>query len=120
MEITRLLHVSRSVVGALDDATTFYSEALGLSVAQRPDLAVPGQWFTVGDSQLHLNARPAGHDPGSGPRPDHVCLGVADLDALLQRLDRRTVSYTIGGSLAGRQVWLRDPAGNVVELQEDP
>lgn len=119
MEITRLLHVSQSTPGALDASASFYVDVLGLKPMDRPALAIPGLWLATPNGQLHLNGREPGLDPGSGPRPAHVCLGVVSLDAAIEQLDRREIEYREAGSLSIRQVWLRDPAGNPIELQQD-
>ena len=118
MQVRRILHVSHSTPD-LDVAERFYGDVLGLRAAARPTtIRIAGAWFDVGDASLHLNARQAG-PPAGGPHPLHTCLGVADLDEAVQTLRRHGVAYTEAGSLASRQIWLLDPSGNTLELQQD-
>lgn len=120
MQIKRLLHVSRGVGNQLDAAAVFYADVLGLPILHRPaTIEVPGLWLAVGDTQLHLNGRRAGPDQGDGPRPDHLCFAVDQLDAAVAELSAAGVHVVDAGSLAERQVWLRDPAGNAIELQQE-
>ncbi|HVV37015.1 MAG TPA: VOC family protein [Acidimicrobiales bacterium] len=123
MRITRVLHASVNVGGDVDTAQAFYRDVLGLDPAWRPTIAgVPGAWFDVGAVQLHVVGSepwPDGIDPGA----HHVCFGVDDLDAAVAELDNAGIAHIQGsqdhhGTIV-RQVWFRDPAGNVVELQQD-
>ncbi len=106
-------HVSVNV----DDvpaAERFYVEVLGLTRRDdRPAFAFAGAWLDCGGQQLHLI---------EGTVPDahgqHVALAVDDLDAAVAELRERGVE--VGGPRAvgaARQAFLRDPAGNLVELQ---
>ena len=119
MEITRLLHVSQSTRGALEPSRSFYVDTLGLRQIQRPELEIPGFWLALGEAQLHLNGRIPGRDSGVGPWPTHICLGVEDLGDAVRELASLRIRVSEGGSLAALQVWLRDPAGNTIEIQED-
>jgi catechol 2,3-dioxygenase-like lactoylglutathione lyase family enzyme len=124
VRITRVLHTSVNVAGGLDDGTSFYRDVLGLDTTWRPEVpGVPGAWFEVDGIQLHLvgsEPRPEGIDPGA----QHVCFGVDDLDAAVAELDAAGVAHIEGSQdhhgTVVRQVWITDPAGNVVELQQDP
>lgn len=116
MKITQILHVSVNVEGDLAANDRFYSEVLGLPVAPRADIpGVGGTWYETTNSQIHLVDAPVA---GSGidPTGPHFCLGVDDLEGALTDLDRHGVPYL----RIGHQVWCNDPAGNTVELQEDP
>ena len=124
MRITRVLHVSVNVAEGLDEASSFYRDRLGLRGTWRPEVeGVAGTWFSVGDLQLHLVGgalRPDSIDPGA----HHVCFGVDDLDAAVAELDAAGIAHLDGtqdhqGHVV-RQVWITDPQGNVVELQQDP
>ncbi len=123
MRITRILHASVNTSAATEETAAFYRDVLGLATTWRPDIGVPGTWFTVDDAQLHL----VGSAPLPGvldPRAHHVCFGTADLDAAVAELDARDVPYVSAeqqhpGRVV-RQVFFTDPAGNVIELQEDP
>jgi catechol 2,3-dioxygenase-like lactoylglutathione lyase family enzyme len=65
---------------------------------------------------------PAGREDEAPVRPGHghVCVGVSDLDASLARA-RRHGAATIGEVVVypeGRSVYLREPGGSVLELEE--
>jgi glyoxylase I family protein len=123
VRVTRVLHTSVNSTRAVDDTARFYAEVLGLRPADRPDIGIPGQWFTVGDAQMHLIGFPES-DRDLDPTRHHVCLGVDDLDAAVAELDAHGVEHfeseqhQDGRTL--RQVFCCDPAGNVIELQQDP
>jgi catechol 2,3-dioxygenase-like lactoylglutathione lyase family enzyme len=117
---TRILHASVNVSGSLEESDRFYTELLGLAPAARPEIpGVGGRWFTAGEAQVHLVDAPmagSGIDP-TGP---HFCVGVADLDEAVAELEARGIPYaraTQPGDVV--QIWVTDPAGNTVELQQD-
>ena len=113
-----------NVAGGVDDATSFYRDVLGLDTTWRPEIpGVPGAWLAIGDVQLHLVGSaplPEGIDPGA----QHVCFGVEDLDATVAELDAGGIEHLEGSQdhrgQTVRQVWITDPAGNVIEFQQDP
>jgi len=108
-------HVSLNVADA-EVAATFYEEVLGLRRLPRPDIGFPGAWFAVGDSQVHLLEVP-GHE---APPGQHFAFLVADLDATCATLAERGVAVTDPAEVpgAGRQAFLHDPSGNLIELNE--
>jgi len=115
VETAGLHHVALNVRD-LDVALGFYVGALGLRPLPRPELAVPGAWLQAGPSQVHLVVV-------TEPRPDrgqHFALAVADLEAVIADLEARGVAVTrldpVAG--AGRQAFVRDPFGNLIELNE--
>jgi glyoxylase I family protein len=107
-------HVSINV-DDVDAALRFYSEVLGLRPRDdRPGFGSGGAWLDAGPQQVHLNeGRPP---PELG---QHFALLVDDLDATVEELRQRGVDVSdpvpIGPS---RQAFLRDPAGNVIELHQ--
>ena len=121
MKVTRFQHVSINTNGvALDSVVGFYRDLFGLADQARPDIpGVPGHWHAVGDQELHIvGAAPVGH--GIDPTGHHYCVGVADLDAAIAELDARGIPYV--RAVQGEdvvQIWINDPAGNTVELQQE-
>jgi catechol 2,3-dioxygenase-like lactoylglutathione lyase family enzyme len=111
--------VSVNVEGHLDETRRFYREVLGLGDEARPDIpGVGGHWHTLGDAQLHLvDAQHAGH--GIDPRGPHFCVFVDDLDQAINELDDRGIAHVDGAQGDVRQVWINDPVGNTIELQQD-
>ncbi len=121
--VTRVLHVSVNTAGKLETTKKFYEEVVGLPSTYRPDIpGVPGNWHQVDNIQLHLvGANLSGE--AIDPNATHFCLGVTDINKAVSWLEAHKVSYLRGvQNNQGHQVtqiWFTDPAGNVVELQED-
>ncbi len=80
---------------------------------------MPGHWHVVSDQELHLVGAP----PTGGaidPTGHHFCLAVDDLDAAVAELEERGIDYLRAIQGAGTvQIWISDPAGNTVELQQE-
>jgi catechol 2,3-dioxygenase-like lactoylglutathione lyase family enzyme len=119
MKVTRIHHASVNTAGKQQAAQRFYADVLGLPIAPRPDLGVDGCWFEAGPgSQVHLiDAAPLG--AGIDPIGNHYCLAVDDLDAAVADLEAAGVEYFRIGEGTGAQVFVADPAGNTIELQQD-
>ena len=114
MEPLGVHHVSINV----DDVATavaFYTEALGLSVRDdRPDFGFDGAWLNAGGQQLHLIA---GNVPSANGQ--HFAVRVADLDATIEELRAAGVAVSDGSPVGtGRQAFVTDPSGNLVELHQ--
>jgi glyoxylase I family protein len=95
-------------------AVTFYTQVLGFTErSDRPDFGFDGAWLDAGDQQLHLIAAPV--PPGNG---QHFAVRVADLDATIAEL-RAAVAISDASPVGtGRQAFITDPAGNLVELHQ--
>jgi catechol 2,3-dioxygenase-like lactoylglutathione lyase family enzyme len=104
-------------VDDLDVAQRFYVDVLGLSVLGRPDFGFRGLWLGLPDGRaVHLLE---GHRPAHPGH--HFALQVEDVEAAVAALRRSGVEApdpfeTAPGS--GRQAFVRDPSGNVVELNQ--
>jgi catechol 2,3-dioxygenase-like lactoylglutathione lyase family enzyme len=125
MKVTRVLHTSVNVSGALDATREWYAHTLGLESTWRPEIpGVPGAWFNVDAVQLHLVGAPERGDGSIDPSAHHVCFGVDDLDAAVAELDAGGVAYVRGSQnqhgVEVAQIFVTDPVGNVIELQQDP
>jgi catechol 2,3-dioxygenase-like lactoylglutathione lyase family enzyme len=109
-------HVS-ICVRAVDEAVAFYTGVLGLTPLPRPDFGVPGAWLDAGGEQVHLIE---GATAASTPAGAHFALRVDDLAAAVDDVRAHGVQVDTVGRVpgAGRQAFLRDPSGNVVELNE--
>jgi catechol 2,3-dioxygenase-like lactoylglutathione lyase family enzyme len=127
MRVTRILHHSINVAGQLDGNVAFYRERLGLADAPRPDLpGIGGHWFGLdpdaaggAGAQVHL-VDAAAAASGIAPTGPHVCFGVDDLTAAIAELERDGVEYRRGQQGDVVQIWILDPAGHTIELQQDP
>ncbi len=120
MKVTRVAHVSLNVEGNLEETKAFYNDLFELEDhTGRPEIpGVPGHWQHIGPVELHLvGAAPRGTaiDP-TGP---HFCLYVSDLDAAIHELEERSIPYVRGAQGPVVQIWVTDPAGNTVELQQE-
>lgn len=113
MNVRLLNHVSVRIRD-LGRSRAFYEGLLGLERAPRPDLGLPGAWYGIGASQLHLIESEKSFD-GIDPTDPHFALEVPSVAAVKQELEARSVPYL---ALGDAQLWIRDPDGNVVEICE--
>lgn len=118
------------VVTDVERARKFY-EHLGLRKIPRPRTKVPGEWLGIGSNQLHLVGERA-PEGRIDPRRPHMALDVEDLDAAKAALTRLGIPFVEPAArqdvipmteemlrMAGRQIWLEDPDGNMIELRQD-
>jgi catechol 2,3-dioxygenase-like lactoylglutathione lyase family enzyme len=119
VKVTRILHHSVNVQGDLDDCVDFYRR-LSLVDASRPEIpGVSGHWFGIERAQVHLVDAPEG-DGAIRPTGPHVCFGVEDLAAAVAELEERGIPFVRGWQGDVEQIWMADPVGNTIELQQDP
>jgi catechol 2,3-dioxygenase-like lactoylglutathione lyase family enzyme len=121
MRVTRFHHVSVNANGIpVDDMAGFYRDVLGLEDKNRPEIpGVPGHWHIVGDQELHLVGAPGSGDP-IDTTGNHYCVAVDDLEAAIAELEERNIEYVRAVQGAGTvQIWISDPAGNTIELQQE-
>jgi catechol 2,3-dioxygenase-like lactoylglutathione lyase family enzyme len=112
----------------LDTFQSFYSDVLGLEHdTGRPSVSsVPGLWINVGDvGQIHLMGGQFPSTlckvPGEDPVDVHVALAVEDVAAAKAELERLGVHFWSLVGVAGpetEQLFVRDPAGNMIELHQ--
>lgn len=106
------LHHASIRIGDLERSRRFYEDLLGFRRAERPDMGFPGEWYGLGEGQLHLIQIPK-HGEGIDPSDPHFAVEVEDLEATKQALDEAGVPWV---ELPGA-IWVRDPDGYVVELR---
>jgi catechol 2,3-dioxygenase-like lactoylglutathione lyase family enzyme len=121
VKVTRFHHVSVNRHDAqLDEMVSFYSGLFGLESKERPEIpGVPGHWFRVSDQELHVvGAPPRGTEIDS--TGNHYCVAVEDLDKAIAELEDKNIPYqrAVQGTDTV-QIWVTDPAGNTIELQQD-
>ena len=112
-----LNHVS-VVAHDLSDSRRFYVDELGLEPLPTPDFGFPVIWLRAGDSQVHLFER-----PGRPPPQAHFGLEITEFMPVYRRMKELGVldDVTFGNAMyelpdGGIQMYVRDPAGNLVEL----
>jgi len=121
VNVTGVQHVSVCTGDrGLEELVAFYRDVLGLGDKPRPEIpGIGGHWHTVGDQELHLVDAPSA---GSGidPTGHHYCVAVTDLDAAIAELEARGIAYqrAVQGE-STVQIWITDPAGNTIELQQE-
>ncbi len=133
IKVTGLLHHGVRVGKKPEEVEAvrhFYTDVLGLDADQdRPDIkGVPGYWMNLGNKaqqQIHLmgadGPSPFAQSETEDPVSPHVALAVEDVREAMRVLDEQGVPYFTFGNIVGNfQLFLRDPAGNMVELQEVP
>jgi len=113
----KALHHLSFTVPDLDAAMGFWQGVLGFAPIERPDLGFPGAWLKGFGVEVHLLA-PSGTAPAEGrlsPLRNHVAFQVEDLEAVREKLDSAGIEV-LGARGAIRQMWVLDPAANVIEF----
>jgi catechol 2,3-dioxygenase-like lactoylglutathione lyase family enzyme len=117
---SRINHVS---INARDlrESVDFYVELLGAEPIPTPNFGLPVQWLALGRTQLHLfekDIQPTSHH--------HLGITVEDLEPAYRVAERRDAfdREAFGNHLVVLpgdvvQLYVRDPAGNLVELDFD-
>jgi catechol 2,3-dioxygenase-like lactoylglutathione lyase family enzyme len=113
----RINHVSVNALD-LEDSVEFYVDLLGAERIATPNFGLPVQWLALGRTQLHLfekNITPTSHH--------HLGITVDDLEPVYRAAERRNAFdreafgnhlVELPGDLV--QLYVRDPAGNLVEI----
>ena len=126
MKITRINHAAVNVTGKIDEARNFYVNVLGIPQVpiQLPGLPPVeesefGFWLEQNGVQMHVIGRePMGGTPD--PTQSHVSWYVEDLDVTTRDFEDNDIDMRVMGEGTRRIIWVLDPAGNIVEFQQDP
>jgi len=115
MKLQGVHHVSLNVRD-VDEAGKFYLEVLGLEKLPRPDFGFDGLWLRSEGQEIHL-MKVENHEP---PEGQHFAFKVDSLAAAIEELEGRGVKVSKPFDLPGgaRQAFLRDPSGNMIELNQ--
>ena len=109
-------HVSVSATD-LEESLRFYKDFFGMEEIPSPDFSGPVRWLRVGGLQLHLFL-----DDDPAPERHHFALDVDDFEAAYKKAEalgiREGGRYSSVRKLpcGAVQMYLRDPAGNLVEV----
>src|SRR5262249_464822 len=116
-------HVSVTVTDVAK-AREFYSNVLGFQEIARPPFNFPGSWYSLGGAlQLQISltgarGRPAvGGETIEAPSP-HLALWTEDCAATAAKIEALGLVCrdVISGPTGLRQVFVKDPDGNMVEF----
>ncbi len=121
MTLSALDHVTIRTA-RLAELTGFYSEVLGLAPGVRPGFRFPGAWLYCGErAALHLIEAAEPHQEPD-PRMDLFAFRAEGLADFLARLRAHGVAYhtAVVPDFEIRQVHIRDPDGNHVEIAFGP
>ena len=120
MPATNIQHVNLQV-GDLAAAVAFYTDVIGLGLAPTPDIGMPAQFIAINDYQeIHIN-----QSDDVKPERAHFCLRVADFNGVYHRakaagvIESRTWGHAKRLASGVVQMFVRDPAGNLVEIACD-
>lgn len=115
-------HISITVADA-DKSAAFYSDLFGFKQVPAP---VPmARWLVMANGvMLHIVGNRKA--PSEHSRWDHLALACADLDAVVEKLDGRHVSWTNmeGGHVPQvrsdgvKQIFVQDPDGYWIEIND--
>lgn len=121
MPLTEINHVNfrtdRETMHMLRD---FYCDILGLTAGKRVASTTYGYWLYIGDNDVvHLAEYKTPEPPLLNVHGtyDHVSFTCTDMPAMEAHLKNNNIAYTTRTLANGiRQINLKDPAGNGVEL----
>lgn len=121
MAIAGLDHVTINTDN-LDATQRFYVDVVGLSVAPRPDLGIPGIWLKGegGQAIVHVIGMDAHERAGEEKRAtvDHIALHARDFERARSQLEQLGLPWC-GNVIADFGLWqlmFYDPNGVLIEL----
>jgi lactoylglutathione lyase len=114
---TRLNHVSIHAYD-MEESLRFYTELFGMERLPSPDFAQHVEWLRLGQQQLHLF-----HRETPAPELHHIALDVDDFEGAYLKAQELGIleESAFGASVrelsdGAVQMYIRDPAGNLVEV----
>lgn len=118
LEVIGIDHVQIAVPRALEsECLAFYRDLLGSAEIEKPaDLkASGGAWFRLANLELHI-----GIDPETSPASKrHICLRVKDADKARNSIEAQGMTIEMFGAVERlRRFFIRDPAGNRIEIAQ--
>lgn len=120
INITRINHSAINTAGDVEQMKAFYCGHLGAKTVPRdipPEYEdkIPGFWMQFENGQIHVIGNPASGG-GRNPLDPHIAYYVSSLEDAERYLAENSIDFDkIGGF-----VFVSDPAGNIIELQQDP
>ncbi len=122
MPVHDIIHVNVKTLD-LEATDHFYTQVLGMTFANRPDLGVPGSWYDIKGTQVHVLAGEAALDAEGrfthgGGAVDHVALSASDYDAMKAILQDYGCDFR-ENDIPGANLWqlfVKDPNDITYEL----
>lgn len=120
MTVIRFSHYNlRASADLIEALRRFYTEVIGLQEGPRPPFDSPGHWLYAGPVDLlHLTVAQEERQAHVSGTFDHVAFACDDLEGTMRRLNAHRWNWR-QDEIPGQgvvQLFLRDPAGNGVEL----
>jgi catechol-2,3-dioxygenase len=119
MWLHKIDHIQVTYTPDLADAMLFfYGQALGLPEIPKPSsLQAVGAWYQLGNTQVHIATEAEIHNATTRR---HVAFKVEDLEAFRQHLQKLNVEIIPDRQPLANcdRFYLRDPAGNRIEILE--
>ncbi len=98
-------------------AKKFYSEVLGFTEIEKPDVLKKkgGVWFQFSHYQVHIGIE----EPFTSAKKAHPAFEVENIEALKDHLSQHKVVYDVDENLPGaKRIYIHDPFGNRIEILE--
>lgn len=131
--VETLHHVSLPVT-RLDDSRRFYEDVIGLEKIDRPNFEFKGEWYGLGDRQLHLivHTEPTLRgEKGVDSRDIHFAIRVKSFRRALEHLqshgfsadavdgDPRKMKVSPQATAGFPQIYVLDPDRHVIEINAE-
>jgi catechol 2,3-dioxygenase-like lactoylglutathione lyase family enzyme len=101
----------------------FYCDVIGLTEGFRPAFERFGFWLYIGDKDVLHIITPKKDDNRSAKKSsfDHIAFKTSNYEGVLKKLKLLNISFEekLIPGMKAHQIFLRDPAGNRVELNFD-
>ena len=121
IKVTGFNHIGLNAAGKHDETQAFYRDLLGMTEFESSGAAtlVNGFWSGVDETFVHVIS-----DPAEGkmalPNNTHLSLFVEDIATAVDEVKNLTDEFVHIGEGSGQIIWFKDPAGNTIELQQQP
>lgn len=122
----RINHIALYVT-SLDTSTAFYRDVIGLDTIPEPFHDGRHTWFSVSEN-AHLHLISGRTTPPEPEKNAHLCFSTGKMDELLEKLKTKGIHYEDWGGSAFtvtkrvdgiRQIYLKDPDGYWIEINDD-
>ena len=120
MPLTHLDHVNIRTCN-LKRLTRFYEEVIGLEVGTRPPFKFPGAWLYIGEYPV-VHLVEVEEPETQGFQIEHFAFRAEGLPEFIANIKSRELEHravTVPG-VEVKQVFIRDPDGNRIEVQFAP